>query len=82
MGPVDRYTCEEVFGRLDEYLDRRLEPDELRRVREHLDTCAVCASEYKFEGSLLTELRGKIRRLSVPPDLLGKIGRAIADRQP
>ncbi len=50
MTRTDRMTCEEVFQRLDDYLDRELTPDEARMVKEHLDTCAACAAEHRFES--------------------------------
>ena len=69
----DRFTCEEVFARLDDYLDRELTPDEMRLVREHLATCALCASEYRFEAGVLEGIRDKLRRISVPSDLMARI---------
>ena len=73
----DRYTCEEMFRKLDDYLDRELCSDEVGLVRRHLETCATCASEYRFEESVLAQLRDKLRRIAVPPDLLERISRRI-----
>jgi len=78
MSPIDRYTCEETFRRLDDYLDRVLTPHEMQLVRDHLEVCAVCAAEYKFEAGLLTRLRHKLQRIPAPPDLMAKISRALA----
>jgi anti-sigma factor (TIGR02949 family) len=78
MHPPDRFTCEEVFGRLDDYLDRELTMEEMRMVREHLETCAACASEHRFELGVLDDVRGKLRRLAVPGDLMAKISARIA----
>ena len=75
---VTRYTCEEMFRRLDDYLDRELGPVEMRRVREHLATCAACAKEYAFEASVLVEVRSKLRRISAPVELLGKVEELLA----
>lgn len=74
----DRYTCEEIFTRLDDYLDRELTPVELRLVREHLETCAACASEHRFELGVLTGVREKLHRLAVPDDLMARIAARIA----
>ena len=71
--PIDRYTCEEVFRRMDDFLDRELAADEVARVRDHLETCAVCAGEYTFEGAVLRELKAKLRRVAVPEDLRRRI---------
>lgn len=78
MSRPARLTCEELFRRLDDYLDRELTPDEAVLVRDHLEICAVCAAEYRFEASVLRNVREKLRRISAPPDLLAKISRSIA----
>ncbi|MGH9362201.1 MAG: anti-sigma factor family protein [Thermoanaerobaculia bacterium] len=73
MSLPDRFTCDEVFRRLDLYLDRTLGPEELRRVQEHLETCAECAGEYRFEESLLAEVRRKVGRIDLPAGLAERI---------
>jgi anti-sigma factor (TIGR02949 family) len=74
---MDRFTCEEVFRRLDDYVDRELTEDEMRMVREHLETCAHCASEYQFEANFLRDVRSKVQRIACPPDLMSKISKAL-----
>jgi anti-sigma factor (TIGR02949 family) len=81
MSGPDRLTCEELFRRLDDYMDRELAPDEARLVREHLETCVVCAAEYSFETSMLSTVRQKLRRLEMPSDLLARISRKIAEAE-
>lgn len=81
MAPIDRYTCEETFRRLDDYLDRRLTPHEMQLVREHLEVCAMCADEYRFEAGILTQVREKLQRIAAPADLLAKISRALAQAE-
>ena len=76
--PPDRLTCEEVFARLDDYLDRELTPEELQLVRQHLETCAACAAEYRFESGVLQDVRTKLQRLSVPEGLMARITARIA----
>src|SRR5207247_4491091 len=76
MTALDRYTCEEVFRRLNDYLDRELSPAEMAMVKEHLDTCGQCASEHAFEASVLQELKSKLRRIDLPQSLLDKVGRS------
>ena len=77
--PPDRYTCEEMFRRLDDYLDRELSPEEARMVKAHLETCALCATEFAFEAGVLEDLRSKLRRIEVPGSLRDKVGRAIRE---
>jgi anti-sigma factor (TIGR02949 family) len=77
MAQIDRYTCEETIRRLDDYLDRELTPHEMQLVQEHLEVCALCASEYAFEASALGRLRDKLQRLPAPADLMTKVARAL-----
>ena len=63
---------------MDEYLDRELAPHEVERVRAHLETCVACASEYRFEDTLLHDVRSKLRRVAVPADLRTRIERELA----
>ncbi len=81
MEPVSRFTCEEVFQRLDDYLDRELAAEEMQLIREHLETCTVCASEHRFESGVLSEVREKLRRIAVPPDLMAKIAARLDEAE-
>ncbi len=74
---IDRYTCEETFRRLDDYLDRELTPGELRRVQAHMEVCAFCAAEFAFEADVLDAVRAKLRRIMAPPSLLERVRRAL-----
>lgn len=66
-------TCTEVFNRLDDYLDRNLSAEEVALVARHLDDCAVCAREYRFEASVLECLKTRLRRIDIPPHLLSSV---------
>jgi anti-sigma factor (TIGR02949 family) len=79
MASIDRYTCEETFRRLDDYVDRELTPEEMRLVKEHLEVCAFCILEFQFEASLLRQVRSKLRAVPAPEGLLGKVLGAIED---
>ena len=74
---MDRLTCEETFARLNDYLDRELSPREMQSVREHLETCAICAAEFAFEESVLSEVRAKLQRIAAPPGLLARVSLAL-----
>ena len=78
MSHMDRYTCEEAFLRLDDFLDRELPADQMDCVREHLETCAICASEFDFEQTVIEDVRGKLRRIRAPGDLMSRISALIA----
>lgn len=73
MTNLDRYTCEEAFRRIDDYVDRQLAPDEMELVREHLVTCAACAHEFRFEASLLHGVKEKLRHIDLPNELQARI---------
>ena len=78
MSPLDRYRCEEVFRRMDEFIDRELAAHEAALVREHLETCAACASEYSFEENVLLTVKAKLRRVAVPAELRARIERSLS----
>jgi len=70
---LDRMTCEETFRRLDDYLDRRLSPEETRLIEEHLRLCEACSREFVFEASVIEAVREKLRRVAAPPGLIARI---------
>ena len=82
MRPVDRLTCEEVFRRLNDYLDRALSAEEMALVREHLETCAQCTSEYAFEATVLDDVKRKLRRIDLPQTLLDKVHAILSKPRP
>ena len=71
-------TCEEVFRRLDDYLDRELDPGEVAQVEQHLARCEMCAREYRFEASVLAGVRKKVQRIQFPPDLMLRLSRRLS----
>jgi anti-sigma factor (TIGR02949 family) len=73
MTHFSRYTCEEAFRRLDDYLDRELSAEDMRLVHEHLEICAGCAREFTFEESVLHGVRSKLRQIDLPPDLQARV---------
>ena len=73
MTQLSRTNCEEAFRRLNDYLDRRLTPEEARILEEHLAICAWCAREFNFETSVLHGLKRKMRQLDAPAGLLSRI---------
>jgi anti-sigma factor (TIGR02949 family) len=80
--PLNRHTCEEAFRRLDDFLDRRLSPEETRLVEEHLQICAACTQEFNFEASVIKGVRRKLRHLEAPSDLLGRVLSQLPGRPP
>jgi anti-sigma factor (TIGR02949 family) len=70
--------CEEVFRRLNDYLDRALSSEDQRLVEEHLEQCVTCAREYRFEQNVIDHVRGALNRLDVPEDLARKVSEQLA----
>jgi anti-sigma factor (TIGR02949 family) len=77
MTHLDRYTCEEAFRRLDDYLDRELSAEETMLVHEHLEICAGCAREFNFEASVVRGVREKLRQIELSPSLQARILSAL-----
>lgn len=70
---MHRLSCEETFRRLDDYLDRELNEQEMVLVRVHLEECAVCSGEFRFEAGVIESVRQKLRRIAAPPELIRRI---------
>ena len=77
MSENEVYCCKEAFKRIDDYLDRELTPAEMELVKNHLEACAHCASEFKFEGDVIQSLKEKLLHIDLPCDLLEKIRSAL-----
>jgi anti-sigma factor (TIGR02949 family) len=73
VSKLDRTNCEEAFRRLNDFLDRRLTPAEMKIIEEHLEVCAWCAREFNFEASVLHGLKRRVRQLEAPKDLVSRI---------
>jgi len=78
MPQLDRATCHDVVRMLDDYLGRELRPEEIERIRRHLELCAACADEVRFEERVLRSLRAKLRRIALPAGLEARVWKAIA----
>jgi anti-sigma factor (TIGR02949 family) len=76
------YDCRETFRRIDDYVDRELTAEDLARVREHLEQCAICAREFAFEDFVLRKTREKLARVDVPRDLKARVLSALARPRP
>ena len=79
MTAPSRLTCEQVFARLDDYVDRELSAEEMAMVREHLDTCAVCAAEHRFEAAFIRGVKERLVRIDVPTGLAVRIAERLRD---
>ncbi|MDQ2767880.1 MAG: zf-HC2 domain-containing protein [Gemmatimonadota bacterium] len=78
MTHLNRFTCEEAFRRLDDYLDRALSQSEREKVVAHLEICASCTAEFNFESSVVEGVKRKLRQIEIPSDLLARLTSTIA----
>ncbi len=60
-------NCQECHERLYPYLDRELGPEEVAKVREHLEECGGCESEVVIERVFLDRVRGSQTSDVAPP---------------
>ncbi len=51
--------CEEVEVLMIDYLDNKLEPEQIRQIEKHLETCERCIDELKETQSLLQMISGE-----------------------
>lgn len=70
-------SCKQCVERLGDFLDRELTSEEVALVNSHLDHCADCAREFRFEGAVVESLKATLRRVKAPPTLLERIRRLI-----
>lgn len=65
--------CREVLAQLQEYLDGELTGDDLRKIRQHLDECGPCLSEYGLEEAFRALLRRSCACERAPQALRARI---------
>jgi anti-sigma factor RsiW len=66
-------ACEAILRLLDDYIDRELPAADMRLVEQHIEDCLRCAGRFRFEASLIQEVRSRLRRISLPVDLVASI---------
>jgi RNA polymerase sigma-70 factor, ECF subfamily len=74
---LDPELCAMAFAHIDDYIDRELTPDEMKMVREHLEFCALCSTEFSYEAHLIDGIRDKLRRIDVPPSVRTNLARRL-----
>ena len=62
LTPDSPMSCEEAVRSLWDHIDRRVEPESLAAIEDHLARCDDCRAHAEFEARLvksLSELRGR-----------------------
>ena len=67
------YSCVEVVGQLNGFIDRELTAAEIAQVHEHIRACTHCAEIHAYETSVIGEIKEKLNRIDVPPALLSRV---------
>jgi hypothetical protein len=71
--------CTKIKSLLSEYMDKALEHDMGREVKEHLLSCKECSNEF-FLIKSITEEMNAMERYKAPSNLLNKVNIAIQKR--
>ena len=72
----------EIMELLPAYVDEELGIAETRTIQRHLETCADCRREYEEQTALSKRIRKETAYFNAPPDLAGRIGRALQQDKP
>ena len=71
--------CDKIKGLLSEYLDKTLQSDLSRNVKEHLLSCKDCSNEFFIMKSIAGEL-ADLERIKAPNYLLNRVNQAVMTR--
>jgi hypothetical protein len=71
--------CIKIKSLLSEYMDKTLENDTLREVKEHLLSCKDCSNDYFLIKSIAEEMKS-MESYKAPSNLLNKVNMAIQKR--
>jgi anti-sigma factor (TIGR02949 family) len=79
VGNANGYTCEDVEGLLDDFLDGELAPWQKEKIEEHLAECGSCAGGQSFEAEVLVQLKDRLRATKAPAELVDKVERVMRE---
>jgi mycothiol system anti-sigma-R factor len=72
-GDPHETDCSEVLERVYEYLDGELDEYKVGKIRQHLDECHHCLSEYDLDVALKALVRRACLSDCAPDDLRARI---------
>jgi anti-sigma factor (TIGR02949 family) len=70
-------VCTRVADQLDLFLDREMPPREREEIAKHLAECLECAREMASRQAFRQRLRGAVRGVEAPPQLVSAVGRRL-----
>lgn len=65
--------CSEVLNRVYEYLDGEMSEHDVAKIRQHLEECRPCLSQYDIDLALKALLRRSCACESAPQELRSRI---------
>lgn len=72
------FGCEEFLHRLPRLLDGEHHPAEEALLHDHLAWCEKCLRKYRFERTVLDEIRRKLRGVPLPDGLRDRVQSLLA----
>jgi hypothetical protein len=72
-------TCKESLERMNDYLDRKLTPQEMKSVRQHVLICHACALKFASEAKILEETRAKMERIFPQDRMITRLSHILAE---
>jgi mycothiol system anti-sigma-R factor len=80
-GPAEHpATCGEALERVFEWLDGELDPASARRIGEHLELCARCYPQVRFERSFRDALDRACRCEQLPAEVEAGVMDALKEK--
>jgi anti-sigma factor RsiW len=72
-------TCRQLIDVLDDYLDRRLEPDEVAALEQHLAECEACRA-YLATYRKTRALGARVARVEMPEEMKTRLRIFLRER--
>ncbi|MDT8861284.1 DUF4179 domain-containing protein [Alkalihalobacillus sp. MEB130] len=70
-------SCKYCEDRLIDYIDNRLEPEELEKMEQHLNENNECKNEYISISQVTSSLKSDSEQIKVPSDLMAEVRNKI-----
>ena len=74
----DLIPCSEAVGKLWDYLDRSVSPEDQQKVERHLSFCRTCCGELEFAKELRSFLASGSAE-EMPPDVKARLERFVEE---
>ena len=72
-----KYDCDDIEGKVQEFLDNQLSEDEILLFEDHLSYCLPCDKKIEFEKKLKEIIKHKASEKSYPKGLEKELKKII-----